>query len=240
MTCSMTYAAFRPSSDLVVDPEFMKIIPPLSHDEYDGLVESLKKEGCRDAIVISGRTIIDGHNRYGICNKYNIPFKTIQMEFANRNEIEMWMIKNQFARRNLTPYQRAKLALRIKPVIMQMAKQNQAGAISLSNTRKPIDSRAESAKLAKVCTATVGQLERILKYANDDVKTALEKEEITIGTAYKKLFNIKYTQYNLTIPIKLISSLRSVNKHPEYQKKLEKALTQLVADLKGTERKITI
>jgi hypothetical protein len=34
-------------------------------------------EGCRDALVLWD-VLVDGHNRYGICTKHGIAFKTIQ------------------------------------------------------------------------------------------------------------------------------------------------------------------
>jgi hypothetical protein len=31
--------------------------------------------GCRDALVLWGDVLVDGHNRYGICTKHGIAFK---------------------------------------------------------------------------------------------------------------------------------------------------------------------
>jgi hypothetical protein len=42
-----------------------------------------------------------------------------------RLEAKIWMIQNQLARRNLEPYQRAELVLRMKPLIAAKAKANQ-------------------------------------------------------------------------------------------------------------------
>jgi len=67
--------------ELKIDPEFKDIIPVLSEDEYLNLEQSILSEGCRDAIVTWNNTIIDGHNRYGICSRLNIPFNIHQMNF---------------------------------------------------------------------------------------------------------------------------------------------------------------
>jgi hypothetical protein len=90
--------------DLEIDPEFKALIQPLSESEYKSLEASLIKDGNRDPIVIwKGKNIIvDGHHRYEICKKNNIPFKTIEMEFPDRESVKRWILKNQFARRNLT------------------------------------------------------------------------------------------------------------------------------------------
>ena len=37
---------------LIIDPEFRDLIPPLSAQELENLEESLLREGCREPIVI--------------------------------------------------------------------------------------------------------------------------------------------------------------------------------------------
>jgi hypothetical protein len=53
------------------------------------------------------QTIVDGHNRYDICQEHGIPFAIMEKEFENRDEALMWMISTQLGRRNLTTYQKA-------------------------------------------------------------------------------------------------------------------------------------
>ena len=60
---------------LKIDPEFKSLIPPLTPDERAGLEASILTEGCRDALIVWGDILIDGHNRYEICTKHNIPYK---------------------------------------------------------------------------------------------------------------------------------------------------------------------
>lgn len=84
-----------------VNPEFANLIPPLTHKEELFLEESLKKEGCREALVIWNGTLIDGHNRYKFCTANNISFQVIEKHFADEDEAKLWMIDNQMGRRNL-------------------------------------------------------------------------------------------------------------------------------------------
>ena len=58
--------------NLTIDPEFKNLIPPLTSEEYAGLEESILAEGCRDSLVAWHGILIDGHNRYEICEKYGI------------------------------------------------------------------------------------------------------------------------------------------------------------------------
>ncbi len=79
------------------------MIPPLESEERERLEQTILKEGCRDPLVIwkDHNILIDGHNRYFICTKQNIPFLTVEIELEDRNAVINWMINNQLARRNL-------------------------------------------------------------------------------------------------------------------------------------------
>lgn len=84
--------------------------------------------GCRDQIITWNNIIIDGHNRYELCNKNGIQFETLSMdyEFEDEEEVKQWIIKNQFARRNISSFQRSELALQLKESIAKKAKENQS------------------------------------------------------------------------------------------------------------------
>ena len=64
------------------------------------------EEGCREPIILWNNTIVDGHNRYRICNQHNIQYKTAQKDFADRDDVKLWIMKNQLARRNLSDIKR--------------------------------------------------------------------------------------------------------------------------------------
>ena len=97
-----------------IDAEFRDLISPLDSAEYEQLEANIKQEGCRDAIVLWGEILIDGHHRYRICTENGISFKTVQKDFETRDDVKAWIIRNQWGRRNLTAYQRALLALKLE------------------------------------------------------------------------------------------------------------------------------
>ena len=181
--------------NIVIDKEFQSLIPALTTDEYRGLEESILSEGCRDALVLWGDTLIDGHNRYSICKKHDIPFKTIQREFTDRNTAIEWIILNQFGRRNLPAHERARLALRLKPVIAERAKEKQAEYFGnqyesglpqkSAEVQKPIETREELAKVAGVSHDTIAKVERIEEDAPAPVVQASRKGEISVNAAYQ-------------------------------------------------------
>ena len=92
-----------------IDNEFKNLIPALTDEEYKGLEQSILSEGCRDALVLWGDILVDGHNRYEICTKHGIEYKTVQKEFGSRDDVKLWMIGNQLARRNINKYARTTL-----------------------------------------------------------------------------------------------------------------------------------
>ena len=179
--------------ELIIDQEFKNLIPPLTQEEYDKLEESILNEGCRDALVIWNEILVDGHNRYEICKKHNIPFATIQKEFNDRNDVIIWMINNQFARRNLPAYERARLALRLKPALAEKAKENlvthtSEGYQGCQNSDKaPIDTKKEIAKAAGVSHDTIAKVAKIEEKATPEIKKQLSTGDISINQAYKQI-----------------------------------------------------
>ena len=89
--------------DLTIDPEFKRLLPELSQDEYRLLEESILSEGCRDALILWGQVIVDGHNRYQICKSHGLQYRTEQRSFSCREEALRWILLNQIGRRNISP-----------------------------------------------------------------------------------------------------------------------------------------
>jgi Helix-turn-helix. len=158
-------------------------------------------------------TLVDGHNRYGICSKHNILFKTIEREFDSKNDACIWIIQNQFGKRNLSMTDRLDLALKLKEFIQNKAKENKSTAAVISNTlrrsannpelqksakpenkiEKKIDTREELAKLAGVSHDTVSKYEKIINNAPDELikKVKAKENPISINQANKVLDMVK-------------------------------------------------
>lgn len=163
---------------LKIDKEFEKLIPPLQDTEFSGLTKSILKYGCQEPIEIWNNTIIDGHNRYKICKANNIPFEVREMEFLDRGEALVYIIEKQFGRRNLLPFQRSELALKMKNVIQAKAKEKQAefhgnqykSGLSQKSDEVQIRTDEELSKLAGVSRDTIRKAEKIIVEGNDEQK----------------------------------------------------------------------
>ena len=179
---------------IIIDEELRSLIPPLTGEEYNGLEESIIAEGCRDALVVWGNILVDGHNRYEICKKHGIAFRTERKDFADRDEAKIWIIKNQFGRRNLPSYERARLALLMKSLFAEKAKENQAiyygnqydGLSQKSvEVHKPIDTQKELAKIADVSHDTIAKVEKVETAAPDPVIAVARKGEVSVNKAFQ-------------------------------------------------------
>jgi len=91
--------------DLIIDEQFKELLPALDAETVASLERNILLHGVRDPIVVWNGIVIDGHNRYMICKKHDIPFHIVEMEFASREEVLIWIIWNQILRRNLSPIQ---------------------------------------------------------------------------------------------------------------------------------------
>ena len=96
--------------ELKVIEELRSYITPLSREELFTLKESISIEGCREPLVVWNKSeheqiLIDGHNRFAICNLMDVPFQTRSLNFKNFDEVKDWMVDNQLGRRNLNPDQ---------------------------------------------------------------------------------------------------------------------------------------
>lgn len=87
---------------LEINKDFKNLIRPLRRQEYLKLEVSLKNEGCLSPIKVWRGYIVDGHNRYEICHKCEIPFATEEMEFEYKEEVIAWICATQLKRKTIT------------------------------------------------------------------------------------------------------------------------------------------
>lgn len=113
--------------DLILDDEFERLIPPLSVEETNMLEESLLQIGCRDPLSVWNGTILDGYNRYRICQKHSIPYRTVQIQVDSRDEAIDWICCNQMARRNISEETRRYLIGKRYEAVKRIGSRNATG-----------------------------------------------------------------------------------------------------------------
>jgi len=186
--------------NIVVLEELKAYIDPLTADEHEALERSLLAEGCRDALVLWNDILVDGHNRYGICQAHGIPFNTVQnTRFQSMEDVHLWMIEQHLGRRSVSDYQRGVLALRKRDIIAARQQAQRIAALQTApaadapvedaEDRPPWDdapsavSRAELAREAKLSANQVAMIERIHASATPELVEALKTGAISMSAA---------------------------------------------------------
>lgn len=177
--------------NITVLPELLAYIDPLTPDEHAALERSILSEGCRDALVLWGDVLVDGHNRYGICQQHGLPFNTVQNSgFRSMDDVHLWMIDQHLGRRSVSDFQRGVLALRKKDILAARVltppsdRPNDADvAVPVVSPAPPLVSREAVAKAARISSNTVVQIEKIQKSAAPELVAAVKSGTISINAA---------------------------------------------------------
>lgn len=191
--------------NITVLEELRIYIDPLTEDEYAALERSILAEGCRDALVLWGDILVDGHNRYSICSKHGLPFQTVQnTRFKSMEDVHLWMIDQHLGRRSVSDFQRGVLALRKKEILEARrlsvldkpaealaaaeapweGEGSPAAAVDADGpAAPPLKSREAIAKAARISAATVSQIEKIQKAAAPELVAAVKAGEVSISAA---------------------------------------------------------
>ena len=176
---------------IAINEELQAYIDPLSPDEYAALERSILAEGCRDALVLWGEVLVDGHNRYRICQQHGVAFQTVQnTRFTSLQDVHLWMIEQHLGRRSVSDYQRGVLALRQKDILNERrASAETSSAEAPADTapdtgiRAPLSGREAIAKAARLSSNQVVLIEKIQKQAAPEVVAAVKSGTISINAA---------------------------------------------------------
>jgi hypothetical protein len=190
--------------NITVNEELLAYIDPLTPDEHEALERSLLAEGCRDALVLWGDVLVDGHNRYGICTRHGIAFNTVQnTAFKSLDDVHLWMIDQHLGRRSVSDFQRGVLALRKKDILAARTapatspapvavdgsppwdESDPAAAVPAPALARPeaLLTREAIAKAARISSNTIVQIEKIQKSATPELLAAVKSGTISINTA---------------------------------------------------------
>jgi hypothetical protein len=194
--------------NIVVNEELKAYIDPLTPEEYESLERSILAEGCRDALVLWGDVLVDGHNRYGICQKHGLAFQTVQnTRFKSIDDVHLWMIDQHLGRRSISDFLRGVLALRKKDIVDQQRSRTVAEPVVTPTDpndppfdvdaptakadeaspplppQAPLSSREAIARAARLSSSQVGMIEKIQKQAAPELVAAVKSGVISINTA---------------------------------------------------------
>jgi transcriptional regulator with XRE-family HTH domain len=142
-------------------------------------------------LVVWNDILVDGHHRYEICRKHQIPYAVKNVELTSLEDAKLWAWQHQDNRRNLSSFQRGELALKFKDVIAAKAKERQRcgqGGILLGEILPQANkTRQELAEKADVSERTLDKIEYISEHADEETKEKLRRGEK--GTSINKEYN---------------------------------------------------
>jgi len=170
--------------------EYASLVPQLSKEEYESLKQSIKENGLWVPIVVNNDgVILDGHHRYKACQELGIkiePYETVTKEFEDKLHEKMFVIDCNLTRRQLNDFQRTELALKSKPILEEIVKQNESQGGKGDRNLTPLGRVDEQiGQRAGVSRDTVRKVEKIAEKASEEVKQSLRAGQMSINEAIK-------------------------------------------------------
>ena len=175
--------------NIKIDNEFRTLIPPLTEEEFNQLEANCLENGIQDSLKTWDGILIDGHNRYEIAQKHGLEFKTEEMEFSSRDDVKLWIIKNQLGRRNLDKWQRFDLAKQQEHVEKAKAKGRMSDGGKGVEILPHLKEKTRDAMGEKVDVSgkTYDKMKAIDESDNEEVKQKVRNKEMSIDKAYREV-----------------------------------------------------
>ena len=181
--------------EINIKQEFKDLIPPLSTEELEGLEKNLLSNGCEQPIKLWQGFIVDGHNRYHLCSKHALPFKTEELARENESQVILWIIDHQLDRRNISLYSRGRLINRKRAEISKgrgyrsdvhdQEPHHNCGEVNDDPKDKWTDRKL--AKESGISHNTLSRIAKTEEKATPEQKQALEKNETSINEVFTKI-----------------------------------------------------
>jgi ParB-like chromosome segregation protein Spo0J len=197
------------STNIKINPEYSKLINPLSKLEYELLKESISNKGLHLPIIINqDNVILDGHNRLKICHELGIEPKFEVKEFQDPLEEKEFVIEINLKRRHLNSFQIAELEYKMEGIYKEMARlrslsnlKNVNKGINLSTVSNAaivdVNKQRENKEIGKVSEIiakktglsprTYERAKKIIEEGSEDVKEKLRSNKTTISKEYEKI-----------------------------------------------------
>ncbi len=222
--------------NIIIDPEFKALTPPLSTEERRQLEANLLAEGCRNPLVVWGDQgiLLDGHNRLEICRKHNIHYETTELFLPDRDAARSWILNNQLGRRNLSPNQKSFLRG------LQYSSEKQAHGTNRYTRKSPHNVGSKTAeRLAEEHKVSHTTIERDAQFADavdtiaeacgDEAKDAILNPNTRITRKDVIGLVTKPPAFQRTIIAKIISGEAKDIRAAEQQFKRERTESQVEA-----------
>lgn len=172
---------------LVVNSEYENLVPAISETEYNSLKKSIEASGLWIPVLTNpDGVILDGHNRFKICQQLGIAPRFAVREFENKLLEKKFVIECNLKRRHLNDFQKAELGVLLLPIEQELAKQRQVHDSSCSNDQKG-NARDIAASKVGMSGTTFERAKKVIDRAPEEVKQLLRNGKTTISKEYQKI-----------------------------------------------------
>lgn len=211
----------------VVLPELEQLLPPLSGEQFSSLESDILENSCYAPIIVNeDMVIIDGHNRFRICEEHGLPYKMLVFSFVDLLEAKQWALETQKGRRNIDKWELGKIALKLKPEIEDRAQANlsagdgnhksevaKPGLVISPNPILPVDTRKEVALAVGIGEQAMGRITRLAEAAPQALKDALDRKEVSINRGWKILKAVQHLPLEEQEPAaaEMLSAVREID-----------------------------
>ena len=208
-------------------PGMEHLLPPLSGEQFSSLESDILEHGCYAPIIVNeAMIVIDGYNRFRICEKHGLPYKMLVFSFADLLEAKQWALDTQKGRRNLDKWELGKIALKLKPEIEARAQANMAagggdhkseaaksGSVNSPNPILPVYTRKEAALAVGIGEQTMGRITQLAETAPQALKDALDRKDVSINQGWKILKAVQQLppEEQESAAAEMLSAVREIN-----------------------------
>ena len=189
--------------ELKINPEYEQLLPKLPKEEYEALKLSIQKEGLHFPIIVNKNgVILDGHHRYKICQELELAIRFEIKEFANSLLEKKFVIESNLLRRQLTTFQRIKMAKPLIEIERELAKERQGKRTDL--TESNINQNSDGGQVLDIVSSRIGTSRETLNEALWLMDNAPKEDLEKLDSGERAISNL----YRETKRFKTIADLR--------------------------------
>jgi len=172
---------------LKINPEYRKLVPPIGPEEYRALeIDIIANQGCFESIKINKKDeILDGHNRFEICNKYALYFDTDVIDLPSVLDEEIYVIKTNLLRRQLTDFQKVEMAKPLEDRIAEKAKQQMLAGKTLPANAERVHTDIEVSKAIGVTRGTYERAKKVRDEGTEEEKRKAREKKRMVNSAFR-------------------------------------------------------
>jgi len=229
---------------LRLNPEYDKLLPKMSKEEFAELKSSIQTEGQHYPIIVNeDLEVLDGHHRFRACIELGIEPDFEVRKFDDKLLEKKFVIEANLRRRHLNNFQLVELAVPLLEIEKALAKKRQSTGgkngrdtqLGLASDATDPEFKAKAAdvvaKKAGVSTRTFERGKKILEKASEDDKQKLREGKTSIAKVYQEIVTNENPQHQKEDTDEIIGhqeSPRAVQNRAELLELLERMLKQEV------------